>query len=120
MLSCSVWISAPSFWMGGGLKSRCIGRVCGADGAGHMAPSKYINKITLLHQVGIPNYFMRKMNGQRTLKFQCENSLYAMLLNPMPLFAHEGKLLPLFLHVHTAVKYLNVFTWALNKTFMFR
>jgi len=33
MLSYSIWFSAPSFWMGGGLESRCIGRVCGADGA---------------------------------------------------------------------------------------
>ena len=33
MLSCSIWFSAPSFWMGGGLESRCVGRVCGADGA---------------------------------------------------------------------------------------
>ena len=32
-LSCSIWFSAPSFWMGGGLESRCVGRVCGADGA---------------------------------------------------------------------------------------
>jgi len=31
MLSCSKWFSAPSFWMGGGLESRCVGRVCGAD-----------------------------------------------------------------------------------------
>jgi len=23
MLSCSVWFFAPSFWMGGGLESRC-------------------------------------------------------------------------------------------------
>jgi len=29
----SIWFSAPSFWMGGGLKSRCMGRVYGADGA---------------------------------------------------------------------------------------
>ena len=35
MLSCSVWFSAPSFWMGGGLESRCVGRVYGADGAVH-------------------------------------------------------------------------------------
>ena len=34
MLSCSIWFSAPSIWMGGGLKSRCVGRVYGADGAG--------------------------------------------------------------------------------------
>jgi len=24
MLSCSIWFSAPSVWMGGGLESRCI------------------------------------------------------------------------------------------------
>jgi hypothetical protein len=34
-LSCSIWFCAPCFWMGGGLESRCIGRVCGADGARH-------------------------------------------------------------------------------------
>jgi len=33
MLSCSLWFAAPSFWMGGGLDSRCIFRVYGADGA---------------------------------------------------------------------------------------
>jgi len=31
MLSYSIWFSAPSFWMGDGLESRCVGRVCGAD-----------------------------------------------------------------------------------------
>jgi len=39
MLSCSIWFSAPSFWMGGGLESRCVGRVYGADGAVRTAPS---------------------------------------------------------------------------------
>jgi hypothetical protein len=33
MFSCSVCFSAPSFWMGGGLESRCVGGVYGADGA---------------------------------------------------------------------------------------
>jgi len=33
MLNCSIWFSAPSFWMDGGLESRCVGRVYGADGA---------------------------------------------------------------------------------------
>jgi hypothetical protein len=33
MLSCSIWFSAPSLWMGGGPESRCVGRVCGLDGA---------------------------------------------------------------------------------------
>jgi len=26
-------VSAPSFWVGGGLERRCVGRVYGADGA---------------------------------------------------------------------------------------
>ena len=33
MLSCNIWFSAPSFWISGGLQSRCVGRVYGADGA---------------------------------------------------------------------------------------
>jgi hypothetical protein len=33
MLNCSIWFSAPSFWMGGGLESHCVVRVYGADGA---------------------------------------------------------------------------------------
>ena len=33
ILSCSILFSAPSFWMGGGLESHCVGRVYGADGA---------------------------------------------------------------------------------------
>ena len=33
MLSCSIWFYVASFWMGGGLESRCVGRVYGADGA---------------------------------------------------------------------------------------
>ena len=33
MLSCSIWFSAPSFWIGSRLESRCVGRVYGVDGA---------------------------------------------------------------------------------------
>jgi len=32
MLSCGIRFYAPSFWMGGGLESRCVGRVYDADG----------------------------------------------------------------------------------------
>jgi len=32
ILNCSTWFSAPSFWIGGFLESRCVGRVYGADG----------------------------------------------------------------------------------------
>ena len=35
MLSCNTWFSAPRFWIGGVLESRCVGRVYGADGAVH-------------------------------------------------------------------------------------
>jgi len=37
MVSCSIWFSATSFWMGGGFESRCVGRVYGADGAVRLA-----------------------------------------------------------------------------------
>jgi len=49
MLSCSVWFSAPSFWMGGGLERRCVGSVYGADGARHHNPSRaYVIKTNIL------------------------------------------------------------------------
>ena len=38
MLSCSIWFSAaPSFWMGGGLETRCVCHVCGVDVAVQVA-----------------------------------------------------------------------------------
>ena len=37
MLSCNIWFSAPCFWMGGGLESRCVSRVDGAEGAVRLA-----------------------------------------------------------------------------------
>jgi len=40
MLICSIWFSVPSFWMGGGLESRCVGRVYGADGAVRLCGSQ--------------------------------------------------------------------------------
>ena len=35
MLGCSIWFSALSIWMGGGLERHCVGHVYGADGARH-------------------------------------------------------------------------------------
>ena len=40
MLSCSIWFSAPSFWMGGGLESHCVARVYGADCAARHHPHR--------------------------------------------------------------------------------
>jgi len=42
----------------------------------NMSSYEYINKVTLLHQVGISSYFMRKMHGQTTLKFKIVLVLY--------------------------------------------
>jgi len=64
MLSCSIRFSAPSFWMGGGLESSCVGRVYGADGAvGRTAPSAPYTRPTQrlsrpppIHKLGAENY----------------------------------------------------------------
>ena len=41
-LSCSIWFSAPSFWMGGGLESRCVGcGWCRGDGNIRTAQKPY-------------------------------------------------------------------------------
>jgi len=48
MLSCSIWFSAPSFWVGGGLESRCVGRVYGADGAVRLARPTSPNAIVVV------------------------------------------------------------------------
>jgi hypothetical protein len=53
----------------------------------NMSSKEYINKITFLHQVGISNYFMRKMYGQRALKFfaSCfpSENLFTFLFSPI-------------------------------------
>jgi len=46
MLSCSIWFSAPSFWMGHGHESRSIGRVCDADVAAHTTYTAALKTIT--------------------------------------------------------------------------
>ena len=44
-LSCSIWCSAPSLWKCGGLESRCVGRVYGADGAVRLSRQPSIQKL---------------------------------------------------------------------------
>ena len=56
MLSCSIRFCAPSFWMGGGLNSRCVGRVYDADGA---RPSSGALDVELQHMVFCaPSFWM--------------------------------------------------------------
>jgi len=54
--------------MGGGLESRCVVRVYGADGAVHGTIRTVHTRTITVHQVGILLYFMRKMHGETTLK----------------------------------------------------
>ena len=56
MLSCSIWFSAPSFWMGGGLESRCVR--CGwcrtalsSTCFGYIRPSSGALDVELQHMV---------------------------------------------------------------------
>ena len=53
MLSCSVRFSAPNFWMGGGLDSRCVGRVCGTDGLSRPLPIQKLGAENHMLQLNI-------------------------------------------------------------------
>ena len=66
MLSCSIWFSAPSSWMGGGLESRCVGRVCGADDAVHQM---YIEEYCTEYDHSIGAYSKLSMRSRCLLYF---------------------------------------------------
>jgi len=64
MLSCSIWFSAPSFWMGGGLEDRCVGRVHGADGAARLARhhphrEQRLSRPPLIQKLGAENHMLQ-------------------------------------------------------------
>jgi len=69
MLSCSIWISAPSFWMCGGLECRCVGRVYGADGA-MRAARQHPHRTHDLH-IGTQDHHPSKNSVQKSI---CCNS----------------------------------------------
>jgi len=58
MLSCSIWFSAPSFWLGGGLESRCVGRVYGADGAVRVV-AQGISRPPPIQKLGAENHMLQ-------------------------------------------------------------
>jgi len=69
MLSCSIWFSAPNFWMGGGLESRCVGRVYGVDGAvrrmaTYTRPTQRLSRPPPIQKFGAENHMLQ-------LDFQC-------------------------------------------------
>jgi len=63
MLSCSIRFSAPSFWIGGGLESRCVSLVYGVDGAvctapstPHTRPTQRLSRPPPIQKLGAENY----------------------------------------------------------------
>ena len=65
MLIWSIWFSAPSFWMGGGLESRCVGRVYGADCAARHHPYR-----THDLRSGSQDHHPSKNSVQKTIYFK--------------------------------------------------
>jgi len=63
MLSCSIWFSTPSFWVGGGLESRWVGRVYGADDAARHHPHRTHD----LHS-GSQDHHPSKNSVQKTIR----------------------------------------------------
>ena len=77
MLSCSIWFSAPSLWMGGGLESRCVGRVYGADGAAHILDLQVIFTSFLRFVYSGVIHFTHKtepFSSSETLVTICQNA----------------------------------------------
>jgi len=66
MLSCSILFFAPSFWMGGGFDSRCVGRVYGADGAVRVA--RHQPHRTQDPSSGSQNHHPSKSSVQKTIR----------------------------------------------------
>jgi len=67
LMCCNIWFSAPSFWMGGGLESHCVGRVCGADGAvpctapsaPYTRPRQRLSRPPPIQNLGVENHILQ-------------------------------------------------------------
>jgi len=64
MLSCSIWFSAPSLWMDGGLENCCEGRVYSADGAvapstPYTRPKQWFSRPPSIHKLGAENRMLQ-------------------------------------------------------------
>ena len=66
MWSCSMWFSAPSFWMGGGLESRCVGRVCTVRMVPHSTirtvhtrPTQRLSRPPPIQKLGAENHMLQ-------------------------------------------------------------
>jgi hypothetical protein len=59
-----MWFSAPSFWMDGGLESRFVGRVYGADGrtapfAPYTRPTQLLSRPPPIQKLGAENHMLQ-------------------------------------------------------------
>jgi len=60
MLNYSILFSAPSFWKGTGLESRCVGRVYVADGAVHHPQrTQRLSRPPPIHKLGAENRMLQ-------------------------------------------------------------
>jgi len=61
MLSCSVWFSVPSFWMGGGLERRCVRREwCRtAPYAPYTRPTQRLSRPPPIQKLGAENHMLQ-------------------------------------------------------------
>ena len=73
MLSCSMWFSAPSFWMGGGLESRCVGRVCVVP----MVPCEIISYVYFFRR---PSVHKNSVSRKSEIIFNCDVNLCRQLI----------------------------------------
>jgi len=57
MSSCSIRFSAPSFWMGGDLDSRCVGRIyVAAPSAPYTRPTHRLSRPLPIQKPGAENH----------------------------------------------------------------
>ena len=61
MYSCSIWVSAPSFWIGGGLDRRCAVRIvpCTAPSASHTRPMQRLSRPPPIQTLGAENHMLQ-------------------------------------------------------------
>ena len=56
MLGCSIWFSAPSLWMDGGLESCYVGRVYGAP---YTRPTQRLSRPPPIQKLGAENHMLQ-------------------------------------------------------------
>jgi len=93
MLSCSIWFSAPSLWMDGGLGCRCVGRVYGADCAVRTINTTYAAalKTTIHPQIRCRKPYAATQHLMLLMMGVCTGNMSSWeYINKITLFNHVG------------------------------